>query len=343
MDTALQTKIKALIKDFKKEHFEENFLFECESLAEKNQKLYITLHAQFEKKSVLELHEMVLKAQLKTILPEHEILLTFTAPKTSSPKKPEKISLPNIKSIIAVSSGKGGVGKSTLSVQTAYTLAKLNPDLNIGILDADIYGPSIPTMLNLSSKPELDVNKKLIPFTKDNLQIMSMGFMVDPEAPIIWRGPMIQKGIRQLFEDVAWDTIDIMIVDMPPGTGDAHLTMAQNIPLSGAIIVSTPQDIALIDARKSWHMYQKLNVPIIGLIENMSSFKCENCDHETHIFGHHGAKKSAIENDIPFITELPLDLKIRTHADQGEFLVDNNLHLEAFKCISDKILTFQTS
>ncbi len=292
---------------------------QCESLSLKDNKLYISALA--DKKSSSEVAHSLLKAKLEKAYPDYSILLTFTAPKQVG-KKPEKLNLPNIKKIIAISSGKGGVGKSTIASQTAYALAKSNPNLNIGILDADIYGPSIPTMFNLSGKPEMNDAKKLIPFRKDNLQIMSMGFMVDLEQPIIWRGPMIQTGIKQLFKDVAWDNIDIMIVDMPPGTGDTQLTMAQSIPLTSAIIVSTPQDIALIDARKGWNMYKKLGIPILGLIENMSYFTCTNCHHDHHIFGHNGAKIEAEKHDILFLGNIPLDIQIREKADCGEFLPD---------------------
>ena len=249
--------------------------------------------------------------------------------KTSDPHGMEKnprLKLP-IKKIIAVASGKGGVGKSTVAAAIAHNLAK-NGQLNIGLLDADIYGPSQPILMDLKdAKPEFSDDKKIIPPIANGVRVMSIGFMVDVSKALIWRGPMVQSAIYQLFRDVEWsvqnekgenDDLDVLIVDMPPGTGDAQLTLAQKINVDGAIIVSTPQDLALADARKGVQMFRAVDVPILGLIENMSTHICSNCGHEDHIFGHGGAREEAEKLDIPFLGEIPLSADIRAKADQGE-------------------------
>jgi len=228
---------------------------------------------------------------------------------------------PPIKHIIAVASGKGGVGKSTAAANLAVALAK-NKKLKIGLLDADIYGPSQPRMMGLSGKKPKQKNDKIEPLTAHKVKTMSIGFMMDDETPLVWRGPMVQTALIQLFRDVNWgseqDPLDILIVDMPPGTGDAQLTLAQKIPVAGAIIVSTPQDIALLDARKAIEMFQKTGVPTLGIIENMSTHICSNCGHEEHIFGHGGAKSEAEKRGVPFLGEIPLSLAIRENGDKGK-------------------------
>lgn len=233
---------------------------------------------------------------------------------------------PPIRRIIAVSSGKGGVGKSTIASGIAMYLAKNSP-FKTGLLDADIYGPSIPKMTGLEErKPEFTADNKIIPMHVDmgqhGLKVMSMGFMVEASKALIWRGPMVQSAIYQLFRDVVWgtldDPLDILIVDMPPGTGDAQLTLAQKVPVSGAVIVSTPQDIALIDARKGLEMYRQTGVPVLGIIENMSTHICSNCGHEEHIFGHGGARAEAEKLGVNFLGEIPLSRDIREKADAGE-------------------------
>jgi ATP-binding protein involved in chromosome partitioning len=235
-------------------------------------------------------------------------------------EKNPRLELP-IKNIIAVASGKGGVGKSTVAMNLAIALAKSGK--SVGLLDADIYGPSVPKMSGLEGqKPKQNDDGKLVPLEAHGLKIMSIGFMLQNEAPLVWRGPMVQTAVYQMLRDVAWGTdahpLDVLIVDMPPGTGDAQLTLAQKVPVTGAVIVSTPQDIALIDARKAVAMFQKVNVKILGLIENMSTHVCSNCGHEEHIFGHGGAKREAEKLGVPFLGEIPLDAKIRTHSDEGK-------------------------
>ena len=221
----------------------------------------------------------------------------------------------DVKHIIAVASGKGGVGKSTVAANLALSLAAQGQ--RVGLMDADIYGPSMPRMMGIKGQKPEAVNGRLEPVTAHGLKVMSMGFMVEEETPMIWRGPMIQSALRQFLEDVNWGSLDVLVVDLPPGTGDAQLTMAQKVPLSGAVIVSTPQDIALIDARKGLAMFEKVGIPVLGIIENMSQFICPNCDHETHIFGHGGARAEADKLGCKFLGEIPLELSVREQSDAG--------------------------
>ncbi len=222
--------------------------------------------------------------------------------------------LPDVKAIVAVASGKGGVGKSTVAVNLAVSLARAGH--RIGLLDADIYGPSLPRMLGLSRKPEVR-NEKMIPLQAWGLSCMSIGFLVDEETAMIWRGPMVMGALEQMMGQVEWGPLDMLVVDMPPGTGDAQLTMAQRVALTGAVIVSTPQDIALIDARRGVRMFERTRVPVLGLVENMSFFACPNCGHTSHIFGHGGARAEAQRLGTEFLGEVPLLLDIRTASDGG--------------------------
>lgn len=224
--------------------------------------------------------------------------------------------LPNVKNIIAVASGKGGVGKSTTSVNLALALAA--EGANVAILDADIYGPSIPTMLNLSGYPESKDGKHMEPKIAYGLQTISIGYLIEEDQPMIWRGPMVTNALQQLLNDTKWDNVDYMIVDLPPGTGDIQLTLSQQIPVSGAIIVTTPQDIALIDAQRGLGMFVKVNVPVLGLVENMSMHICTNCGHEEAIFGAGGGAAMAEKNNIDLLGSLPLDINIRKFADSGK-------------------------
>ncbi|HWX46675.1 MAG TPA: Mrp/NBP35 family ATP-binding protein [Roseomonas sp.] len=226
--------------------------------------------------------------------------------------------LPEVGAIIAVASGKGGVGKSTTAVNLAVALAA--EGLQVGLLDADIYGPSLPQMLGTRERPRA-TGGRIIPLSRWGLKAMSIGFLVEEETPMIWRGPMVMGALEQMLGQVEWGALDVMVVDMPPGTGDAQLTMSQRVPLAGAVIVSTPQDVALIDARRGVRMFQKVNVPVLGLIENMSYYCCPNCGHTAHLFGHGGARAEAERMGVEFLGELPLKLEIRELADAGTPIV----------------------
>ena len=219
------------------------------------------------------------------------------------------------KNIIAIASGKGGVGKSTFSVNLAVALQSIG--MRVGLLDADIYGPSIPRMIGFGKKPEMNSDKKLVPIENYNIKCMSIGFILDEEAPTIWRGPMVMKALEQMFNGVDWGMLDYLIIDLPPGTGDAQLTLAQSSKLSGSIIISTPQDVALADARKGINMFKKVNVDILGIVENMSYFICENCNEKHFIFSKDGAKKEAEKFKIPFLGNIPIDKKLREQSDEG--------------------------
>lgn len=245
---------------------------------------------------------------------------TDSAPDPHGMNKNPPLTLP-IKNIIAVASGKGGVGKSTVAYNLAYALAKAGK--SVGLMDADIYGPSVPLLSGLPhEKPDFDGENRIVPHEAHGMKVMSIGFLTDQDAPMIWRGPMVQTAVYQMLRDVAWGTddepLDVLVIDMPPGTGDAQLTLAQKVPVSGAVIVSTPQDLALIDAKKAVAMFEKVNVPILGLIENMSLYICPSCGHEEHIFGHGGAKDEAKALNVPFLGEIPLNIDIRKAADSGQ-------------------------
>ena len=223
--------------------------------------------------------------------------------------------LPNVKNIIVVASGKGGVGKSTVSANLA--LALMAEGAKVGILDADIYGPSQPRMLGISGRPESPDGKTIIPMSAHGLQAMSIGFLVDEETPMIWRGPMVTQAMMQLLNDSRWEQLDYLIVDLPPGTGDIQLTLSQKVPVAGAVIVTTPQDIALLDARKALKMFEKVEVPVLGVVENMATHICTNCGHEEHIFGSGGGERMAEQYSVAYLGSLPLDIRIREQADGG--------------------------
>jgi ATP-binding protein involved in chromosome partitioning len=223
--------------------------------------------------------------------------------------------VPGVGAIIAVASGKGGVGKSTTAVNLALGLRDLG--LTVGMLDADIYGPSVPKLLAIRGKPEMHGGNRLKPMDGYGLKVMSIGFLVEEETPMIWRGPMVISALTQMLREVEWGTLDVMVVDMPPGTGDAQLTMAQQVPLKGAVIVSTPQDLALIDARRGIAMFRRVNVPVLGIVENMSYFECPECGTRSDIFGHGGARHEAERLGVPFLGEVPLHMTIREKSDAG--------------------------
>ncbi len=230
--------------------------------------------------------------------------------------------VPGVRSIVAVASGKGGVGKSTMATNLALAMA--SQGLKVGMLDADIYGPSQPRMMGISGKPVSEDGKVLKPMMGYGVKCMSMGFLVAEDTPMIWRGPMVQSALQQMLRDVDWGELDILLIDMPPGTGDAQLTISQQVPLAGAVIVSTPQDIALLDARKGLNMFRRVDVPVLGIVENMSYFACPSCGHVTHIFSHGGARREAEKLGIEFLGEIPLDMEIRETSDGGRPITVSN-------------------
>lgn len=228
-----------------------------------------------------------------------------------APKSP----VPGIKNIIAINSGKGGVGKTTCSVNIAISLSKLG--LKVGVMDADITGPNVHLMLGAIEKPHVTEEKKIMSLAAHGIQLISMGSLTDPDKPTIWRGPMLDGVIKQFLREVDWGELDYLVIDLPPGTSDAQLTICQNVPLSGTVIISTPQDVALLDARKGLIMFQKMGVPILGLVENMSFFECPECNHRTEIFSHGGAQAAAEKLGIPFLGAIPIELKVRSGSDEG--------------------------
>ena len=246
--------------------------------------------------------------------------------------------IPGVAAVIAVASGKGGVGKSTTALNLALGLRDLG--LRVGLLDADIYGPSVPRLTGIREKPELNDDKKMIPIVRFGLAIMSIGFLVAEDTAMIWRGPMVMSAITQMLRDVVWGTLDILVVDMPPGTGDAQLTLAQNVPLKGAIIISTPQDLSLIDARRGLAMFKKVNVPVLGIVENMSYFQCPHCGTRSDIFGHGGARHEAERLAVPFLGEIPLHMSIRATSDSGTPVVESEPdgpHAAVYRAIGAKV------
>jgi ATP-binding protein involved in chromosome partitioning len=247
--------------------------------------------------------------------------------------------IPGVDAVIAVASGKGGVGKSTTAVNLALGLRDLG--LKVGMLDADIYGPSLPKLLAIKEKPQTVGGTKLKPIDRYGLSVMSIGFLIEEETPMIWRGPMVMSAITQMLREVEWGKLDVMVVDMPPGTGDAQLTMAQQVPLKGAVIVSTPQDLALIDARRGVAMFKRVNVPVLGIVENMSYFLCPECGTRSDIFGHGGARHEAARQGVPFLGEVPLHMTIREKSDSGLPVVatePDGPHAKIYRDIAAKVL-----
>ena len=257
-----------------------------------------------------------------------------------APHGPAKSNIaPSIRAIIAVASGKGGVGKSTTAVNLALAIAA--EGASVGLLDADVYGPSMPRMMGISGKPATTDGKMLEPMRNHGIGVMSMGFLVDEETPMIWRGPMVMSAIQHMLRDVNWGPLDVLVVDMPPGTGDAQLTLAQQVPLAGAVIVSTPQDIALLDARKGLNMFRKVDVPVLGIVENMSYFACPHCGERSDIFAHGGAKKEAERLGVDFLGEIPLHIAIRETSDSGQPIVvsqPDGPHAKAYRAIARRVM-----
>lgn len=264
-----------------------------------------------------------------------EVLITVHRSSHKKTQLEKKIDLPQIKNIIAVSSGKGGVGKSMVAVNLAYALAQMGAE--VGLLDLDVYGPSIPLMLGLNQRPENEEGK-LQPLKYGPLKCISMGMMIPPEKAVIWRGPLVQLAVQQLLRDVAWGELDYLILDTPPGTGDVHLTLAQTVDLTGAIIVTTPQELALIDARKGIAMYETVKVPVLGVVENMSTYKCGHCGKETALFAKAGGLEESMKRNIPLLAQIPFDLKIRESADTGVPIAQAEPYKSLFTTIAQALL-----
>jgi ATP-binding protein involved in chromosome partitioning len=262
------------------------------------------------------------------------------APAQPQARAPSDKTIPGIRHLVAVASGKGGVGKSTTAINIALGLKALG--LSVAVLDADVYGPSMPKLFGLSGKPERSdaAGKAMKPMSRFGVEVSSIGFLVEEATPMIWRGPMVMSALTQLLREVAWSPADVMIIDMPPGTGDAQLTLAQQTPLSGAVIVSTPQDLALIDARKGIAMFNRVNVPVLGIVENMSYFVCDKCGARHEIFGHGGAREEAQKLGAPFLGEVPLDKEVRLRSDAGEPVtasLPDSLHAAIYRDIARQL------
>ncbi|MFP5287227.1 MAG: Mrp/NBP35 family ATP-binding protein, partial [Thermoanaerobaculia bacterium] len=274
---------------------------------------------------------------------EVKVNLNVTRPPTREEAAQKAIAqdaslIPDVKHVVAVASGKGGVGKSTVAANLAVKLGQLG--YRVGLLDADIYGPSVPMMFGITDKPRVDGNR-IIPFQKYGIKVMSLGFILETDTPVIWRGPMVMRAIEQMLGDVEWGALDYMILDLPPGTGDAQLTVTQRIPLAGAVIVTTPQDVALIDARKGLAMFRKVNVPVIGIVENMSTFVCPHCGEETHIFKEGGGRKTAELLETAFLGAIPLDPKIVLGGDAGVPITvaePRGPHAQAFRNVAEAVV-----
>lgn len=280
--------------------------------------------------------EKEVEQKLQSLLPQAQIFVITTQHKEDDPSKRPGIGV--VKNIIAVASGKGGVGKSTVALNLAIALSKKG--LKVGLLDADIYGPSLARLFDIKEKPYSPDGKTMQPVIKEGIATMSMGFVVDEKTPVVWRGPMVQAALLQFIRDVWWGPLDVLVIDTPPGTGDVHLTLAQQASLTGAVIVSTPQEIALIDARKGIGFFEKVNIPILGMIENMSYFDCPHCHHHTNMFGHGAAQKEAQDNKVPFLGEIPLLPEIRETSDSGKPLTIYKPHSHAatvFAKIADRL------
>ena len=285
-------------------------------LKEGNVNIVIKIEPQHEKKYQYLINDLKKDIQeLDDIISTNIVLTSEKSNKEAENNNQNRSFKVNSKNIIAIASGKGGVGKSTFAVNYAVALEKLG--YKTGILDADIYGPSVPRMMGITDRPKANENKKLIPLENHGVKCMSIGFLIGVDTPTIWRGPMVMKALEQMFNGVEWGQLDYLIIDMPPGTGDAQLTLAQNSKLSGSIIISTPQDVALIDARKGINMFNKVGIPVLGIVENMSYFICSNCNERHEIFSNGGAKKEAEKSKTNFLGELPLDKDLRIYSDKG--------------------------
>jgi ATP-binding protein involved in chromosome partitioning len=314
-------------------------------LSIKDGKVYLALAIEPQQAAALEGMRLAAEKALRGLEGVSTALVSLTAQKANETRLAAQrrvtgtrsIGIPGIERIIAVASGKGGVGKSTTAVNLALALSSLG--WRIGILDCDIFGPSLPRLLNLKTKPQVE-NRAIQPLVAYGVKAMSIGFMIDEEEPVVWRGPMVMAAVQQMLREVAWGELDCLVVDMPPGTGDAQLTLAQNVALAGAVIVSTPQDLALVDARRGISMFNKVDVPVLGIVENMSYFLCPHCGARSDIFAHGGAHHEAERLGVPFLGEVPLALGIRETSDAGNPIViaePESLYAAAYRDIATQV------
>jgi ATP-binding protein involved in chromosome partitioning len=316
--THSEQQIKDLLKDVVDPNTNDNLINDksIKSISIKDNDIDIKVLLGYPANSQLNDIKNLIATQIKKTLPEVNLNVEVDFKITSHAAQKGIALIPGVKNIIAVASGKGGVGKSTTAVNLALALSA--EGARVGILDADIYGPSQPQMLGIYTKPESKDGKSMEPIMAHNIQAMSIGFLVDTETPMVWRGPMVTGTLEQLLKETRWDNLDYLVVDLPPGTGDIQLTLSQKVPVTGAIIVTTPQDIALLDARRGLKMFEKVNIPIIGIVENMAMHTCSKCGNEEHIFGSGGAEKMCQDYGVSLLGSLPLDIKIREQADDGK-------------------------
>ncbi|MCX8503570.1 MAG: Mrp/NBP35 family ATP-binding protein [Beijerinckiaceae bacterium] len=314
-------------------------------------KAYVSLVVDEAQAKTIEPIRAAVEASLLSVKGVEKALVTLTSERPPQPNAPAapgpraqaataKAMIPGVKHIVAVASGKGGVGKSTVSTNLALALSKLG--MKVGILDADIYGPSLPKLFGITGRPTIDENKIMQPLDGYGIKVMSIGFLIEEETPMIWRGPMVMSALQQMMREVNWGSLDVLIVDMPPGTGDAQLTMAQSVTLAGAVIVSTPQDLALLDARRGVSMFKRVEVPILGIVENMSYFLCPECGTRSDIFGHGGARHEAERLGVPFLGEVPLHIDIRERSDAGTPIVataPESAHAKIFLGLAEALKT----
>jgi ATP-binding protein involved in chromosome partitioning len=318
MSELTQDSVKEAIKGYIEPHLEKDLVTAkaVKGLELEGGKVKVAIELGFPAKGCFDTIESTLTDQIKALPGVESVEVTVSSKVVAHSVQKALKPIDNIKNIIAVASGKGGVGKSTTAVNIALALAE--EGAKVGVLDADIYGPSQPRMLGINGKPDSKDGKSLEPMEGYGLQAMSIGFLIDEETPMIWRGPMVTQALEQLLNDTNWDNLDYLVVDLPPGTGDTQLTLAQKVPVSGAVIVTTPQDIALLDARKGLKMFEKVEVPVLGIVENMSTHICSNCGHEEHIFGQGGGSSMADQYHVDLLGALPLDIRIREETDGGK-------------------------
>ena len=334
----MKNKIQEYLLQVNHPELDQKFIFEknIKLISIEDNKIILSIELNFPFKSQTSLYENIIQDGIKKIT-NLDVTIEWSLKVLTRQVQKNINSIKGIKNVIAIASGKGGVGKSSIAVNLALALSY--EGANVGILDADIYGPSQPKMLGIAQKPNSKDGKSMEPLIAHGIQAMSIGFLVDQETPMVWRGPMVTSTLEQLLKETNWDDLDYLIIDLPPGTGDIQLTLAQKIPVTGAIIVTTPQDIALLDARRGLKMFEKVNIPILGIVENMSTHICSNCGHEEHIFGKDGGVKMCVDYNTELLGSLPLDINIRKDLDAGKPSIISNPNSqisEIYKSIARK-------